>query len=80
MIGWWDWSEEFRQGREVTISTTWGREYVLRHDADEPDIGYTRTVQRPDGKLVTVYYWLDEPRTERYVAATIRSAPKVDSQ
>jgi hypothetical protein len=32
----------------------------------------------PDGKLVTVYYWLDEPRTERYIAATIWSVPKVD--
>ncbi len=58
--------------------TTWGRQYVLRSGAGEPDIGYTRTVQRPDGKLVTIYYWLDEPRTERYIAATIWSAPKID--
>jgi len=57
---------------------TWGREYVLRRGAGEPDIGYTRTVQRPDGKLVTIYYWLDESRTERYIAATIWSAPEVD--
>jgi len=58
--------------------TSWGPEYVLRSGAGEPDIGYTRTVQRPDGKLVTVYYWLDEVRTERYIAATIWSMPKVD--
>lgn len=58
--------------------TTWGRECVLRHGAGEPDIGYTRTVQRPDGRLVTVYYWVDEPRTERFIAATIWSAPTVD--
>ena len=58
--------------------TTWGREYILRSGAGEPDIGYTRTVQRPDGKLVTIYYWLDEPRTERYIAATIWSGPNVD--
>jgi len=57
---------------------TWGPEYVLRSGAGEPDIGYTRTVQRPDGKLVTIYYWLDEPRTERYIAATIWSSPEVD--
>jgi hypothetical protein len=57
---------------------TWGPEYILRPGAGEPDIGYTRTVQRPDGKLVTVYYWLDKPRTERYIAATIWSIPKVD--
>ncbi len=59
---------------------TWGLQYVLRSGAGEPDIGYTRTVQRLDGKLVTAYYWLDEPRTERYIAATIWSASKADSQ
>jgi hypothetical protein len=58
--------------------TTWGQEYVLRRGAGEPDIGYTRTVQRPDGRLVTVYYWLDEPRSERFIAATIWSVPKVN--
>jgi hypothetical protein len=58
--------------------TTWGQEYVLRSGAGEPDIGYTRTVQRPDGKLLTIYYWLDKPRSERYIAATIFSAPKVN--
>jgi len=57
---------------------TWGRQYVLRGGAGEPDIGYTRTVQRPDGKLVTVYYWLDAPRSERYIAATIWSPPETN--
>lgn len=57
---------------------TWGSEYILRRGAGEPDIGYTRTTQRPDGKLVTIYYWLDELRAERYIAATIWSVPKVD--
>ena len=57
---------------------TWEPEYVLRSGAGEPDIGYSRTVQRPDGKLLTIYYWLDEPRSERYITATIWSAPKVD--
>ncbi len=57
---------------------TWAPEYILRSGAGEPDIGYTRTVQRPDGKLVTIYYWLDKPRSERYIAATIFSPPKLD--
>jgi hypothetical protein len=35
------------------------------------DLGYPRTVQRPDGKLVTIYYFNDRPDTERYIAATI---------
>ncbi|MGB2806777.1 MAG: sialidase family protein [Sedimentisphaerales bacterium] len=56
---------------------TWGPEYILRSGAGEPDIGYTRTVQRPDGKLITIYYWLDKPRSERYIAATIFSPPKI---
>jgi hypothetical protein len=56
---------------------TWGSEYILRSGAGEPDIGYTRTLQRPDGKLITVYYWLDKPRSERYIAATIFSPPKI---
>lgn len=59
---------------------TWSSQFVLRSGAGEPDIGYTRTVQRPDSKLVTVYYWLDAPRTERYIAATIWSAPKIGLQ
>lgn len=55
-------------------STNWGLQYILCSGAGEPGIGYTRTVQRPDGKLVTVYYSLDVPRAERYIAATIWSA------
>jgi hypothetical protein len=58
--------------------TTWGREYVLRHGAGEPVIGYIRTMQRLDGKLLTVYYRLDESRSERYITAMILSVPKVD--
>jgi len=41
---------------------TWGEEIILRDDYypdryNDPDLGYCRMVQRPDGKLVTVYYW-----------------------
>jgi BNR repeat protein len=50
---------------------TWGQETVLRGGAGAWDIGYTRTVQRADGKLVTVYYWAVEPMTERTIEATI---------
>jgi len=50
---------------------SWGNEYIIRSGAGEPDIGYTRTAQRSDGKLVTIYYWLDKVNTERYIAATI---------
>lgn len=50
---------------------TWGEEMILRSDAGNHDIGYPRTVERPDGSLVTVYYFNDCPEGERYIAATI---------
>jgi len=50
---------------------SWGDEYILRQDGGGPDLGYTRTVRRPDGKLVTVYYFNEDEHKERYIAATI---------
>ena len=50
---------------------TWGEDIILRDDGGNHDIGYTRTMQRGDGKAVTVYYFNDHPETERYVAATV---------
>ena len=50
---------------------SWSREIILRDDGGGRDLGYTRSVQRPDGKIVTVYYFHDEPKSDRYIAATI---------
>ena len=50
---------------------TWGEEIILRDDAGNHDIGYPRTVQRPDGRIVTVYYHNDHAEGERYIAATL---------
>ncbi len=50
---------------------TWDAGRVLRADASDWDLGYTRTVQRADGRLVTVYYYNDRSAVERYIAATI---------
>ena len=36
---------------------TWSGEITLRSGAPTWEVGYPRTVQRPDGNLVTVYYW-----------------------
>ena len=55
---------------------SWGEEIVLRKDAAVWDLGYPRTVQRPDGKLVTIYYYNDAAETERYIGATIWDAGK----
>ncbi len=62
-------------GIRARISTddgaSWGEEIVLRDDGGGRDLGYVRTVLRPDGKLVFVYYYNDGPEKERYIAATI---------
>ena len=50
---------------------TWGDERILRSDGGGWDLGYPRTVQRPDGKIVTVYYFNDSLDEERFIAATI---------
>jgi Neuraminidase (sialidase) len=54
---------------------TWGDELILRQDGGDRDLGYTRTVVRPDGKLVTAYYFNDSSDSERYIAATIWEVP-----
>ncbi len=53
---------------------TWSAEIVLRDDGGCWDLGYTRSVQRPDGKIVTVYYFNDSPDHERQIDATIWDA------
>ena len=50
---------------------TWGEVITLRDGGAAWDVGYTRSVQRRDGKIVTVYYFNDSPHTERFIAATI---------
>ena len=55
---------------------TWSDEIPLRlGDGANRDVGYPRMVQRPDGKLVVVYYWnhalRDDANPYRYIAATI---------
>ncbi len=50
---------------------TWGKEVLVRDNGGCRDIGYPRAVQRPDGKVVTLYYFTDGPQQDRYIAATI---------
>lgn len=55
---------------------TWSREYILRNDGSGRDLGYPRVVQRADGKIVAVYYFMDKVTgPERYIAATIWEVP-----
>jgi hypothetical protein len=54
---------------------TWGEETILRDDGGCWDLGYPRSVERPDGRIVTVYYFNDHPDQERYIAGTIWTPP-----
>lgn len=51
---------------------SWGPQIMLREDGTDRDIGYVRSIVRPDGKVVTTYYISDEKTgPERYIGATI---------
>jgi hypothetical protein len=49
---------------------TWEPEIVLRADAVTHDLGYPRSVERSDGRIVTVYYYNDGRHSERFIGAT----------
>jgi len=60
---------------------TWSKDYFLRDDGSGQDIGYPRVVQRPDGKIVAVYYFEDKKTgAERYIAATIWTPPAIGEE
>jgi hypothetical protein len=50
---------------------TWSREIILRDKARNWDIGYTRSVVRPDQKVVTLYYFTSDDPFENHIVATI---------
>jgi hypothetical protein len=50
---------------------TWSEETVLRTDGGNTDLGYPRSVERPDGKIVSVYYYNLDNAKVRFIAATI---------
>lgn len=65
-------------GIRATVSAdggdTWRDGIILRDDGGDGDIGYTRTVVRPDGKLFTAYYYDERPEGERFIGGTIWEA------
>ena len=56
---------------------TWGDAVILRRGSRNWDFGYSRSLQRPDGKVITVYYWATPEHRTQYVAATIWDPGKV---
>jgi len=62
----------------VDQGQTWEPEIVLREDLNsidgEPDFGYPRLTQRPDGRLMAIYYWATKDHPQQHIAATIWEA------
>ncbi len=50
---------------------TWTPDIHLRDDGAAWDLGYPRSMQRKDGKVVAAYYFTDSAGPERYIASTI---------
>ncbi len=50
---------------------TWGDTVILRDDAANNDIGYTRAAMRKDGSVVILYYYTTATTPEQHIAATI---------
>jgi len=57
---------------------TWSKEIILRDGARNWDIGYTRSVVRPDQKVVTVYYFTSDDPFENHIVATIWDPMEID--
>jgi hypothetical protein len=53
------------------LGRSWSDAITLRDDGGGRDLGYVRSVIRPDGKVVAVYYYQDRSDRARYLAATI---------
>ena len=50
---------------------TWGPEIILCDDGPTGDLGYPRSIVRPDGKVVTIYYFNGPKDEDRTIQATI---------
>jgi len=50
---------------------TWSKPIILRDGARNWDFGYPVSLQRPDGKVLTVYYFATPDNRDQFIAATI---------
>ena len=65
---------EIRARLSSNNGATWNEPIVLKTGGGGRDIGYPRTLQRPDGKIVTLYYFQPDDPPYRQVIATIWDA------
>ena len=50
---------------------SWSEPFVLQTGGGGRDMGYPRSIQRPDGKVVTLYYYYTPENIYRHIIATI---------
>lgn len=55
---------------------TWGPEIILRDDGLTGDLGYPRAIVRPDGKVLTVYYFNGPRDEDRTIQGTLWLPPQ----
>jgi CubicO group peptidase (beta-lactamase class C family) len=58
---------------------SWGPEILLRDGAFDGDMGYPRSIVRPDGKVLTIYYFNGPQEDDRAIEATLWTAPGATS-
>ena len=54
---------------------TWGPEIILRDDGLTGDLGYPRSLVRPDGKVLTIYYFNGPRDEDRTIQGTLFTPP-----
>lgn len=54
---------------------TWSPEIVIRDDGFDGDLGYPRSLVRPDGTILTIYYYNGPRAEDRAIEGTFWTAP-----
>jgi hypothetical protein len=54
---------------------TWTPEIILRDDGFDGDLGYPRSVVRPDGRVLTIYYFNGPKSSDRCIESTFWMPP-----
>ena len=71
LYGYRDTPQSIRYVTSGDEGLSWSGPFTVREDGGCGDLGYPRIVERPDGAVVSVYYWNDHPDGERYIGASI---------
>lgn len=54
---------------------SWTPEIILRDDGFDGDLGYPRSIVRPDGRVLTIYYFNGPKEEDRAIEGTLWQAP-----